>query len=134
VTKTEAAEKVAKLRMLAERNPNPNEAKAARERAAKIMAEHGLTEVDISVGARAAAFDELAERLEGFVRRHEVPAPVYEVFDHIKKKTAKEDKGKALEKIVGIVRLAGLFGAIDPTVKTVKKAVDEVLEKHKITI
>lgn len=130
MTKNEAAEKVAKLRRLAAGTNNAAEADSARRRADELIKQFGLTEVELSAGSRANAFDDLLTELDGYIRKHEVPTVVFEVIEKMKKDTKKEDKAKALEKFVTIVRGAALF--LD--VGGVKKVMDQVLAKHGVTI
>jgi hypothetical protein len=130
VTRAEAAEKVAKLRRLAAGTNNEAEASSARRRADELIKQHNLTEVELSAGSRAAAFDDLLTELDGYVRKHQVPTVVFEVIEKMKKETKKEDKAKMLEKFATVVRGASLF--LD--VGDVKKVLDQVLTKHGVTI
>lgn len=134
MTKAEAAEKVAKLRQLAESKANAHEADTAKQRADELIKKYGLTENDLSLGSKAAAFDDLIGELDAFVRRHEVPAAVFEAIDLVRRETTKENKADALGKIVKVVRTASMFFGFDKTVKGVKDTVDGVLTKHKVTI
>jgi hypothetical protein len=134
MTREEAAVKVAKLRRLAEKAGTPAEADSARKMADKLMKEHGLTEVELSKGSRAAAFDELLDRLNAYAQKNDIPFAVLEVFERIKKEKTDGDKSAALEKVVGGIRLASLFLGWDKTVKGVKTIIDEVLAKHQVTI
>lgn len=130
MTKAEAAEKVAKLRRLAAGTNVAAEADSAKRRADELIKQFGLTEVELSAGSRANAFDDLLTELDGYIRKHEVPTVVFEVIERMKKDTKKEDKAKALEKFVTVVRGAALF--LD--VGGVKKVMDQVLAKHGVTI
>jgi len=62
----EAAEKVVKLRRLADGTSNIHEATAARAQATKLIIEHRLTERDLASGEKATAFDDLIDRLHQF--------------------------------------------------------------------
>lgn len=130
MTRAEAAEKVAKLRRLAAGTNNEAEAASAKRRADEIIKQHNLTEVELSAGSRAAAFDDLLTELDGYIRKHQVPTVVFEVIEKMKKDTKKEDKAKMLEKFATVVRGASLF--LD--VGDVKKVLDQVLTKHGVTI
>lgn len=134
MTRAEAAEKVAKLRRLAERNNSPAEADSARKRADKLTKEYGLNETELSLGSRAAAFDDLMDELNAFVKKHDVPATVLETIELVKTKTGKEDKADALGKIVAGVRTVSLFFLFNKEVAGVKATVDAVLKKHGVTV
>lgn len=134
MTKKEAAEKIAKLRRLAEKAGTPAEAESARRLADKLTQEHGLTDTELSLGSRAAAFDDLMDELDRFVRKHHVPAAVLETIELVKVKTGKEDKADALGKIVVGVRTVSLFFLFDKTVAAMKTTVDAVLKKHGVTV
>ena len=134
MTRIEAAVKVVKLRRLAERAGTPAEADTARRTADKIMTDHNLTEAELSKGSRAAAFDELLDKLDSYIRKNDIPVVVFEVIDRIKREKSDDDKSVALEKLVTGVRMASLFFGWDRTVKGVKGIIDEVLAKHKVTI
>jgi hypothetical protein len=134
MTRKEAAEKVAKLRKLAERAGTAAEGDAARKIANELTAQHGLTEVELSVGSRAAAFDDLMDELNRFVKKHDVPSAVLEVIEAVKAGTGKDDKAGALVNIVTVVRTTSMFFGFDKTVKQVKSVVDRVLKKHSVTV
>lgn len=134
MTKAEAAERVAKLRRLAEKNDNAAEAASAKKRADKLVEEFKLTETELSLGGRAAAFDDLVDELDRFVRKHDVPAAVLETIEMVKSKTDKENKADMLGKIVAGVRTVSLFFIFNKDVKGIKDTVDAVLKKHGVTI
>lgn len=134
MTRQEAAQKIAKLRRLAERAGTPAEAENARGAMEKLMKQFGLTDAELAIGRRAAAFDDLLEDLNRFVGRHDVPQPVFMVIEHFKKNVAEGEKSDALSKIVTGVRAASFFFGGDPTVKKLKASIDEVLTKHQVTV
>lgn len=130
MTREEAAEKVAKLWRLAEKAGTPAEAETAKKTALKLVKEHNLTDRELSMGSRAAAFDDLMSALDTYVSGQPVPVIVREVIDRMKKDTKKEDKADALGKFVVGLRAASLF--VD--VRGIKTIVEEVLKKHGVTI
>lgn len=130
MTKAEAAEKVAKLLRLAEKAGTPAEAESARRNAKRLIDLHHLTTAELSMGSRAAAFDDLMDELDAYVSKQPVPAVVREVIDRVRKDTKKEDKSDALGKFVVGLRAAALF----VNVGGIKSTVEEVLKKHGVTI
>lgn len=141
MTKHAAAEKVAKLMRLAKGSSNPHEASTARAQVEKLVREHGLTEADLTSGARAAAFDELVDSVHAFVRNHPtIPdgmfgtsAIVTDVLNRIKN-IKETEKATRLGQITKIIRTASFIVGDDPIVKGMKNALDETLRRHEITI
>lgn len=141
MTKHGAAEKVAKLMRLAKGSSNPHEASTARAQAEKLVREQGLTKEDLTSGARAAAFDELVDSVHAFVRNHpKIPegmfgttAIVTDVLNRIKN-IKETEKAVRLVQITQFIRAASFIVGDDPTVKGIKKALDETLHRHEITI
>lgn len=130
MTRSKAAEKVASIRRLAERAGTEAEADNAKRAAERLIKEHGLTEVEISLGSLAAAFDDLMNEMDTFTRKNSAPAVVLEVIQKAKKDTKPEDKADALRKIVIAVRAISLFTDISK----VKNVIDDVLRKHGVTV
>jgi hypothetical protein len=139
MTKQQAAEKVCKLRRLAEKaGCTPAEAESARRIADKILTEHHLGPGDLTLGAKCAAFDELVTQLEIFVAAHperSVPMTVVkESLARLKKEVKSEDKAKALDTTVSATRAMSFLAGSSKTVSGLKSVVDEVLRKHDVTI
>ena len=139
MTKPDAAEKVAKLRRLAKGNSNEHEAAAARAQADKIIAEHSLTEDDLSSGEKADAFDDLVDTLHRFVISH--PALPEGLFGNSAilrnvliriKNIGKDDKATNLGRLVTIVRTASFLMGDDPSIKEIKRILDNTLHNHEI--
>ena len=141
MTKHAAAEKVAKLMRLAKGSSNPHEASTARAQAEKLVREHGLTESDLTSGERAAAFDDLVDAVHAFVRNHPtIPdsmfgtsAIVTDVLNRIKN-IEETEKSTRLGQITTVVRAASFIAGDDPSIKHIKKILDDTLHKHEITI
>jgi hypothetical protein len=134
-TKTEAAEKVAKLRRLAAHaGTGKEEAQSAKVRASELISKWGLTESDLALGAKANAFDDLMTALDAYVKKHDVPIPVFHVIDKIKRETSKEDKAAALDKIKSSVEVISMFFGFDKTVAGVRKTIDEVVTRHELKL
>ena len=141
MTKHEAAEKVAKLMRLAKGSSNPHESSTARAQAEKMVREHSLTEEDLTSGARAAAFDELMDSLHAYVRNHPAlpdgmfgtSAVVTDVLNRIKN-IKETDKAVWLGRITRNLRIGSALVGDDPTIKGMKKVLDETLRRHDITI
>jgi len=141
MTKHGAAEKVAKLMRLAKGSPNPHEAANARAQAEKLVHDHGLTEEDLTSGVRAAAFDELVDSVHAFVRSHPaIPdgmfgtsAVVTDVLSRIKN-IKETEKAARLVQITQFIRAASFILGDDPTIKGIKKSLDETLHRHEISI
>ena len=141
MTKHGAAEKVAKLMRLAKGSSNAHEAANARTQAEKLVREHGLTETDLTSGVRAAAFDDLVDSVHVFVRNHPaIPdgmfgtsAVVTDVLNRIKN-IKETEKAARLVQITQFIRAASFIVGDDPTVKGIKKSLDETLHRHEISI
>lgn len=136
MTKKQAAEKVAKLRRLAEKAGTKQEGESAELNAKKMIDEFGLTEADLSVGAKAAAFDELIGSLDVFVKnkRDQVPGSVLSVIDQIKKHTKEDDKAAAFEKIVAAVKLGNMLFGHNKTVAAMGDMIETVITKHDVKL
>jgi hypothetical protein len=141
MSKRGAAEKVAKLMRLAKGSSNPHEAATARAQAEKIVKAQGLTENDLTSGERAAAFDDLVDTVHAFVLNHPaIPdgmfgtsAIVTDVLNRIKN-IKETEKATRLGQITSVVRTAAFIAGDDPTIKGIKKILDDTLRKHEITI
>jgi Protein of unknown function (DUF2786). len=141
MTKSEAAEKVAKLRRLAKGTSNEHEASSAKAKADKLVEEHSLNENDLSSGEKAAAFDDLIDTLHLFVANH--PALPNGLFgtsailgDVLKKiKTIeKTDKANRLSQLTTIVRTASFIAGDNPSIREIKRIVDDTLFRHEIKL
>ena len=141
MTKHAAAEKVAKLMRLAKGSSNPHEASNARAQAEKLVKEHGLTESDLTSGERAAAFDDLVDAIHAFVRNHPaIPGGMFgtsaiitDVLNRIKN-IEETEKASRLGQITTVIRAASFIAGDDPSIKGVKKILDETLHRHEIII
>ena len=141
MTKHAAAEKVAKLMRLAKGSSNTHEASTARAQAEKLVREHGLTEDDLTSGERAASFDDLVDSIHAFVRNHPaIPdgmfgtsAIITDVLNRFKN-IKETEKSTRLGQITTLVRAASFIAGDDPTIKGIKKILDETLRKHEIVI
>jgi hypothetical protein len=133
MTKREAITKISKLERLAAK-ANSHEAANARRAIEDLKKKHGVTDRELKVGVKADAFDDLVGRLEAYARtQSQLPAPVFEVLSKVKSDTKEEDKAKALENLVNIVRVATLlFGS--KGMGAVKEIVDKTLEQHSLII
>lgn len=134
MTRKEAAEKVAKLRRLAGGAGTSAERATATRVADELTKQHGLTEDELTLGIKAAAFDDLIDELNRFVSKHDVPSAVLEVLGAIKTSTDKEDKAVTLVRVVQIVRATSMFFGFDSSVKGTKTVVERVLKKHGVTV
>ena len=141
MTKPEAAEKIAKLRRLAKNNSNEYEASASRAKIDDLIAKHSLTEDDLISGEKAHAFDDLIDALHLFVIGHPMlPAGLFgnsailrNVLDRIKN-IEKNDKIVNLGRLVTIVRTASFVMGNDPSIKEIKRILDNTLHSHGIKI
>lgn len=132
MTRKDAAEKVAKLERLAEGTENKAEAETARKTARKIASEHGLSDSELMIGAKAAAFDELVTALDTYAAKNNIPPAVSFALDKIKKEHKEDDKAASLDKIVKASRFAGMLFGRDVTVKKAVEVIEETLHKYKI--
>lgn len=137
MTKAAIAEKVAKLRRLADSpSANPFERDNARRAADALIAAHGLTAEDLRTGSICDAFDDLIVSIErlalggGFGSS----TPITEAISEMKRSTKPEDKAQAVTKIVQVVRVASIFLGGNETVRRLKGTIDEVLAAHHVTI
>jgi len=136
MTKREAITKISKLERLAAKAGTPQEAANARRAVEDLKKKHGITDRELQMGAKGDAFDDLVGRLDAYARsqtRQSLPASVFEVLGTIKSKTTEEDKAKALENLVGVVRVGSfLFGS--KGMGPIKEIVEETLKRHSLTI
>jgi len=142
VTRQGAAERVAKLRRLADdpRTP-PSEAENARAQATKLAAEHSLGEADLELGRIGSAYDELVDRLEKLALNNpKLPTGIFGaeqvVVDvlHKLKQVGDSDKSRRLRAVTTTVRTAHLFLGNTPLIDNVKIILDSVLKNHGLTI
>lgn len=141
MTKKEAAEKVAKLTKLAKGSANPNEATTARTQADKIIAEHGLTEHDLTSGEMAAAFDDLVDGVQKIVAGHPALPPglfnssaVITDVIHRFKNMKDVDKAARLRQLATIIRTTSFIAGDSPIVAEIKAVFDTALKNHGVTI
>lgn len=134
MTKKEAITKISKLERLAAKAGSPSEAANAQRAIEDLKKKHGITDRELKVGAKAEAFDDLVGRLEAYARTQpQLPAPVFDVLSGVKSKTNEEDKAKALENFVNVVRIASLL--LGPkNMGPIKEIVDKTLQQHSLVI
>lgn len=139
MNKTEAAEKVAKLRRLARGTPNVHEASVAKAQADRLAKTHGLTENDVASGERAAAFDDLIDGLHRFVANHPAlprnlpgsPSILGIILDKVKG-LDKVNKGIRLGHLATIIKTVHFIAGDDPSIKEIKRILDNTLDRHEI--
>jgi hypothetical protein len=141
MTKKDAASKIAKLRRLADdaRTP-PTEAEAARGRADKLAAEHGLGATELESGRWCAAFDDLVTEVEKIVHGNpNLPTGMFGTEQVLTQVLGllrgMQDGNKAtrLRQIVGLVQTASFFAGSNKTVVEIKSMIDIVLKNHQLT-
>ena len=126
---------------LAKGSPNPHEAANARTQAEKLVREHSLTEEDLTSGVRAAAFDDLVDTLHAFARNHPAlpegifgtSAIITDVLNRIKN-IKETEKSYWLGCITGTIRTASLIGGDSPSIRVLKKILDDTLRKHDVAV
>lgn len=134
MTKDDAKGKVSKLLRLAEKAGTPQEADSARRTAAEIKKKYGITDEELSLGTKAAAFDDLVGKLDAHARRHpEMPPAVFEVLTKMKTDMSEDDKAASLVKLVGTIRVAALFLG-SKKMGGVKEVVEDALRRYSLTI
>jgi len=134
MTKAEAIKKISKLNKLAEKAGTPQEAETARRAAEDLRRKHSISERELQLRAKAAAFDDLVGRLDAYARtQSQLPAPVFEVLSKIKSDTKEEDKANVLEKVVNMVRVGALLLS-RKSMGPVKEIVEETIRRHGLTI
>ena len=145
MTRKEAAEKVAKLRKLANGSSNPHESESAWTQAAKLIEEHHLTDHDLSSGSMAAAFDDLVDGLqkymanlpampEGLLGSGGTLAIVTDVIHRIKTIDDSE-KATRLRQFTTLVRtISFITGNNNPTLSSIKSILDTALRNHGVAI
>lgn len=135
MTRAEAAKRVGKLRNLAARAGTPAEAATARQRADDLVKQFILTETELSIGARARAFDEVLDRLDAFVKanRDKLPSPILDIASKIKE-TSEEEKASTLTKLVNATRFTAMFLGGNKTVAGLKEIVDSALRNQDVVI
>lgn len=141
MTKSEAAEKVAKLRRLSKGTTNEHEASSAAAQADRLIDEYSLNEDDLTSGGKAAAFDDLLDTLHLFVANH--PALPNGLFgtsailgDVLKKikNMEKTDKANRLSQLTTVVRTASFIAGDNPSIKEIKRILDDTLLRHEIKL
>ena len=139
MNKKDAAEKVAKLRRVAQGSSNPNEADTARRQADKIASEHRLTELDLASGQMTAAFDDLVAEVEKVVARNPVPTGLFGTESVVKDVLGKmrsfqeDDKAKKLRQVALVVKIGAMIAGDNRTVAEIKTVLDTVLKNHGLT-
>lgn len=140
MNKRDAAEKVAKLRRLAEGSQNQHEAANARRQADKLAQEHGLTEDDLAGGKLAAAFDDMVGAVEKIVDNAPIPKGLFDTGSIIREVTSKirslgeDDKAKKMRQVATAVRVAAMIAGDNKTVGELKAVLDTVLKNHDLKI
>ena len=141
MTKTEAAEKVAKLRRLVKGTTNEHEAASARANADKLITEHKLTGNDLTSGEKAATFDDLIDALHHFTLNH--PALPDGMFGTSKilqdvltriKNIGRTDKILHLNQLTSVIRTASIFAGNNSSIREIKRILDETLRRHEIML
>lgn len=136
MTKKQAAEKVAKLRRLAEKAGSKEESQNAYRAIDKLILQYQLTDAELAVGAKAAAFDDLISSLDSFVRtrREQVPGSVMGAIEQVKKSTNEDEKAAAFDKIAVTVNLGNMLFGHNKTVAAIGDLLASVAEKHGIKL
>jgi hypothetical protein len=138
MTKDDAIAKVAKLRRLARGTANPHEVASAEKRIAELSEKFGLGPADLDASRACAAYDELLDQLNRLAGQ--LPAGMFDtgtIAGQVvqKLKTAADhEKAFRLRTVVTIVRTAGFFLGRDPTIRSVKTALESALKKHDVTV
>jgi hypothetical protein len=136
MTKKDAINKISKLERLAAKAGSPQEAANARRAVEDLKKKHSITDRELQLGAKSDAFDDLVGRLDAYARsqtKQALPNSVFEVLSKVKSDTNEDDKARALENLVGVVRVASFFfgkSGMGP----VKDIVEETLKRHALTI
>jgi hypothetical protein len=136
----EAAEKVVKLRRLADGTSNIHEATAARAQATKLIIEHRLTERDLASGEKATAFDDLIDRLHQFAanlpkvaKYSKLENPM--ILNDVLKRIKTMDKSKRLDQLTPVIRgLTFIAGDHIPYLREIRLLWEDVLHRHNIKI
>ena len=127
-TKEESVRKVLKLLELAKRSSEPEEAKAARAAADRLIKKHSLRPEDLSAPQISEAFDELCSALEKFVSSNsETPASVLEAIKLLKQKISQEEKRSVLKMLRGALQIGSFFSS---TAKEISTLVEGISSKH----
>lgn len=140
--KKSAAEKVAKLRRVAEDpRTNASEATNARRTADRLAFEYSLGSADLEAGRMSAAYDELLMAIEKFVKNHpRMPAGIFSAEKAVQdvvgrlRGASESDKSSRLRTFVSIVRTANLFIGSNAYVSEVKTIMDTALSNNGVTI
>ena len=136
MTKREVAEKVAKLRRLAQSSTNPHEVENARKQADKLISEHGLSESDMSTGQMGAAFDDLVTEIEKVVARSPIPKGLFDTSGVVRGVLTKirnlneDDKAKKLVAATVAVRMASMLMGDNKHIVELRIVFDTVLKNH----
>jgi hypothetical protein len=142
MTQREAAEKVAKLKRLADdpRTPKP-EAESAERQWRRLCDEHHLSADDLQERQLIAAFDELVESVEKIIKTHPrlprgmfgAEAAIGHVLRHVRSLEEPAKKIR-LKQIVTIVRAASYVAGTNTTVAEIKAAIETSLKNHDVII
>lgn len=126
---------------LANGSSNQHESDTARSQAEKLVAEYGLSTLDLEAGEMAAAFDDLVDSLQKVVASH--PALPEGLFNssaivtdvlHKIKNIDDVDKATKLKQITTVVRTAAFIAGDNPVIAGAKAALDTALKNHGISI
>jgi len=140
-TRREAAEKVAKLRRLADSTQSPEEAENARRTSDKMVEDYGLTEYELDEGKLVEAHDDLLRELETAVSSRS--SEVGDVFGtvHLVGEVASKlrsaspgDKASRLKTAAAVIRTLAFVSPRGGLAAEAKKRLELVLKRHGVKV
>ena len=137
MTKTQAIDRVHKLRALAKSTTSANEREVAYHQADQIMTEHSIREVDLRAGGKAAAFDEVVQAFKTYttanpaVKQADTYSALADVIIGGAKKLSRGKKTVTFDQVVGLVKMAKfVLGDSSKLLNDVSAIVKAVCDEH----
>lgn len=139
MTRTQAIERIRKLKALAKGSTNANEKKNAAKRALELMEKHNVSASDIEETGKVAAFDKIVDILGQYTSLHPdivnngfgLSKVIEDMLGHAKKELPHSRKVTLLDTIIRGIGIAKLFtGNGNRTVNDLSGIVDDVLKTH----
>lgn len=139
MTRTQAIERVRKLKALAKGSTNPNEKRSAAKRALELMEKHNISVSDVENNGKAAAFDKMVDLLGQYTSLHPgvvgnafgLSKVIEDILGHAKKELPHSRKVTLLDTVARGIGIAKLFvGDDNQTVNDLSGIVDSVMKTY----
>jgi len=136
MVKTEIIQKILKLKKLSQGNSNPHEAESAKTKMLELMKEHDISDGEIKVEEKAAAFDELVQEIKSFSLKNPSIPSIFggtSVIDGVLDvlKSAKDaEKAVRLDQIRSMIGTASLLLGRNKTFIGIRDIIEKIIKKH----